>query len=192
MTRLGLIVEGQTEEAALPEIVRRLSDDAGRLVQIEKPFRVKRNRIVQDGEVERSTQRLIQSRLPLDGILLLVDADDDPWQTLEQRLEVRGRRATDVPFHAIAAVRTFEAWFLAAKPSLVGVRGIGAEAAVPGEGAEAVQNGAARLSANMDGRRRYVKTDDAPAFAARMDLAMAREHSASFRRFCAAFEALCR
>lgn len=189
MTRLGLIVEGQTEVGALTVLVRRLAEESDRVVVAERPFRVKRTQIVRPGEVERSVSRLVQTRAA-DGILLLVDADDDPWETLEQRLQERGQVTSPVPFFAVTAQPTFESWFLAAKPSLRGVRGIRAVADVPAEGPEGVRNGAARLTANMDGNRRYLKTDDAPAFAAHMDLAMAREHSASFRRFCVAFDEL--
>ena len=187
--RLGLIVEGHTEVQAVPELVRRWAAEAGVWVDIAPPRRVKRTQIRRPGEVERHVKRLAQTQGPLGAVLLVIDADDDPWQTLESELQATGV-ATGVPFRAVAAVRTFEAWPLAAKPSLAGVRGIRASAAVPAEGAEAVANGASRLTANMDGGRRYLKTDDAPALAARMDLAMARANSPSFQRFCDALAAL--
>ena len=189
--RLGLIVEGYTEVRAVPELVRRWAAEAGIWVDIPLPRRVQRTQIRRPGEVERHVQRLRQTQGPLGAVLLLVDADDDPWEMLEGELQARGE-ATGVPFRAVAAVRTFEAWCLAAKPSLRGVRGIRETAEVPAEGPEAVRNGANRLTDNMEGGRHYLKTEDAPAFAARMDLAMAREHSASFRRFCNALDALTR
>lgn len=189
---LGLIVEGQTEEAALPVLLRRIAEEDGRFVDVPKPFRVKRGQIVQPGQIERSIERLMQSRVGLSGILLLIDEDDDSWDKVEPDLQVRGEAASPVPFRAVVAVREFEAWMLAAKSSLRGVRGIRETAEVPAEGPERMRDAAGRLTSNMDGDRRYIKVDDAPAFVARLDLAMARENSASFRRFCDAFDALTR
>lgn len=188
MIRLGLIVEGQTEERALPVLIRRWAAEAGRSVEVARPFRVRRTQIAREGELDRSIARL-RSRAAPDAVLLVIDGDHDPWDDLEATLHARGQ-AAGIPFRAVVAVRTFEAWLLAAKPSLRGVRGIRPEANVPAEGSESVANGAARLSANMVGGRRYVKVDDAPAFVDRVDLGMAAAHSPSFQRFLAAMEAL--
>lgn len=189
--RLGLIVEGQTEVRAAPELVRRWAAEAGIWVDVPRPQRIQRTQIRRPGEVERHVQRLRQTQGPLGAVLLLIDADDDPWEALESELQARGE-ATGIPFRAVAAVRAFEAWCLAAKPSLRGVRGIRETASVPAEGPESVRNGASRLTDNMDGGRHYLKTEDAPAFAARMDLAMASANSASFCRFCDALGVLTR
>ena len=89
---LGLLVEGQTEEVALPFLLRRLAEASGRYVDVPKPFRVKRGQIVQPGQVERSVARLMQTRAGLTGILLLIDEDDDSWDVIERDLQVRGRQ----------------------------------------------------------------------------------------------------
>lgn len=190
MRRIGLIVEGHSEVEGLPVLLRLLAGQLGAAVDLPRPFRVKRTQIVRPGEVERSIARVIQSRGSLDSVLLVLDSDDDDATVLEADLTRRGQLVCPVPFAVVAAVREFEAWLLACKPSLSGVRGIRADAAVPAEGPEAIRDAKGRLTSNMENGRRYVETDDQAALVARMDIEMARANSPSFGRLCAAVEML--
>jgi hypothetical protein len=60
------------------------------------------------------------------GVLVLIDADDDCPAHLGPALLARAREArSDVPVSVVLANREFEAWFLAAAPSLAGNCGLG-------------------------------------------------------------------
>jgi hypothetical protein len=76
------------------------------------------------------------------------------------------------------ANREFEAWFLAAKESLRGVRGIH-DRALPPPAPDDVANAKGLLSSNMEGRR-YLEVDDQSALADAMDLQAAERRSPSF------------
>ncbi|MCK5327544.1 MAG: hypothetical protein KAR36_02990 [Candidatus Latescibacteria bacterium] len=72
------IVEGYSEVASVPILLRRILErEAAYSVQVAKPFRVKRNRVVKEGELERAIEQVVRSRSGAGGILVLLDADDD-------------------------------------------------------------------------------------------------------------------
>ncbi|HZF11164.1 MAG TPA: DUF4276 family protein [Thermoanaerobaculia bacterium] len=175
-------VEGQSEEEAVPLLLRRLLARLGRFdIRIARPFRVGRYKVVRPGELERAVIQGLRDRGDISAVLLLLDADDgDPLQ-LEASLLARCRQVTRLPSAVVVAQRELEAWFLGSKDSLRGFRGIREDASAP-ENPESIRGAKQRLSQNMRGRR-YVPVGDQPAFAARMDLDLALQRCASFRRF---------
>lgn len=159
-------------------------------IEVARPFRVKRTRIVKPGELERAVTQGLRSRTNVQGLLVILDQDDDEAESLESDLMKRARETTDIPLVAIAAERELEAWFLSCKEALRGVRGIRPDAQSPSE-PESIRGAKERLSSNMEGRR-YVEVDDQPAFAEVMDLDLASERCRSFRRLAQAVEQLVR
>jgi len=181
------IVEGESEEEAVPVLLRRLLDRLGRLdVLVARPFRLSRTRMVRTGELERAVIQGIRSRPDVSCVLIILDADDDEHEPLEMLLLERCRTITPLPAAVVVATRELEAWFLGSKDSLRGVRGIKLDANAPAE-PETIRGAKERLTRNMVGRR-YLPVDDSPAFAARIDLDLALQRCASFRRLANGLE----
>jgi Domain of unknown function (DUF4276) len=183
------IVEGQAEVEALPVLVRRVLADLGAAgVGVARPFRVRRNRIVRAGELERALVQSARARPRAGAFLVVVDADDDCPVGLGNELLRRSRQATQLPVSVVLAQREFEAWFLGAKESLRGVRGIRDDAVAP-DHPESIRGAKERLTANM-AQGSYVEVDDQPALAARMDFALARGRCPSFAKLWREIESL--
>lgn len=183
------LVEGHSEVEAVPILLRRLLVALEAFhVEIARPFRIKRTKIVRPGELERAVTQGLRARSNVKGLLVILDQDDDDVESLESDLTRRGRETTDVPLYVVAAERELEAWFLGCKEALRGVRGIRSDARSPSE-PESIRGAKERLSRNMEGRR-YVEVDDQPAFAEAMDLGLASERCRSFRRLAQAVERL--
>ena len=177
------IVEGHSEVIALPLLLRRLLRRDGVYdLEVARPFRVKRNRVVRPGEIENAVTQACRSRAHAAAVLVLLDADDDCPAELGARLAERCREATPLPSLVVVANRELEGWFLGAKESLRGVRGIRGDAMAP-EDPEGIRGAKERLSKNMEGGRRYLQVDDQPALVERLDLELARDRCPSFARF---------
>lgn len=157
-------------------------------MQIARPFRVSRLKVVRPGELERAILQGSRDRQNLSWLLVLLDADDDEPASLEAHLLERCREATALPAAVIAARREFESWLLGAKEGFRGFRGIRPDANAPPD-PEAIRGAKERLSRNMAGRS-YVEVDDQPAFAERLDLDLALQRCASLRRLAAELERL--
>ncbi|MCK5380218.1 MAG: DUF4276 family protein, partial [Candidatus Latescibacteria bacterium] len=126
-------------------------------------------------------EQVVRSRSGAGGILVLLDADKDCPAELEPSLLRRCQAVTQLPATVVLAMREFEGWFLGAKESLRGVRGIRADATAP-ENPEMIRGAKERLTKNMQGQR-YMEVDDQPALAARMDLELAKARCPSFEKF---------
>jgi len=168
---------------AIGVLLRRL---LGRLqvtdIQVSRPFLVKRHRVVKEGELERALHQAIRDREDARAVIVVLDADDDCPRELGPRLVARCQAATDLPASVVLANREFEAWFLGAKESLRGVRGIDQHAVAP-PSPETIRDAKGTLSRNMVGRR-YLETDDQAAFASQLDLNLAEQRSPSFAKLC--------
>jgi Domain of unknown function (DUF4276) len=176
------IVEGHSEAEAAPVLLRRLLVHLERPeIQIARPFRVPRLKMVRPGEIERAIVQGIRDRQDVGAILVILDADDDNPLHLEAALLERCRKASHLPSTVVAACREFEAWFLGCKDSLRGVCGIRQTANAP-EGPETIRDAKGRLTSNMEEGRRYLEIDDQPVLAARMNLDLALRRCASFQR----------
>ena len=184
------LVEGQSEVAGLPVLLRRLLSQLGHpYVIVAKPFRVHRTRVLHGGEIERAILQGLRTRPHVTGIVAVFDADDDDPFTLEAALRTECAKATRLPVAVVAATRELEAWFLGAKESLRGVRGIRANPTTPANPA-GIRGAKERLTANMDGSRRYIEVDDQPALAEKLDLAVALARCPSLGRLALSLKAM--
>ena len=174
------VVEGQSEVASIPVLVRRILQEHLGVhdIEVARPFRVKRSRVVKEGELERAVQQALRDRDNAKCVLLLLDADDDCPGELGPSLLSRCRNATALPTAVVLANKEFEAWFLGAKESLRGTRGIRNDACAP-EDPESIRGAKEHLTRNMKGRR-YLSVDDQPALSKRTDIAAARRRCPSF------------
>ena len=93
-----------------------------------------------------------------------------------------------MPVAVVLANKEFEAWFLGAKESLQGLRGIRRDASTPLL-PEGIQGAKERLTRNMENRR-YLEVDDQPALAESMDLGMVRQRCPSFDKLWRELERL--
>lgn len=179
---IAAIVEGQSEVESVPVLLRRiLSECLGASgVDVVRPFRVPRTKIARERELERAAKHMLRDRPNVEAILILLDADDDCAAQLGQSLLVRAQTVTTKPVAVVLAVRELEAWFLGAKRSLRGVRGIRADAEPP-PNPEGIRGAKESLSRSMTGRR-YLEVDDQPALAAQMDFQEAKAACPSFAR----------
>lgn len=181
------IVEGQSEVGGVPELLRRLLIEIERPdVIIATPFRITRTRVLRFNEVERAIKQGIRDRSDkhdVRAILVLVDGDDPPFEPLARKILEDCRRATHLPTAAVVAIREFEAWFLGAKESLRGKRGIKPDATSPAE-PESIRDAKGRLTSNMERGRSYLEVVDQPALAAKFDLEAARARCPSFQFLC--------
>lgn len=184
------IVEGQAEVQTVPVLLRRILDVLGvHHVAVARPFRVKRYKVVKEGELERAIQNAMKDRENVEAILIVLDVDDDCPAELGPDLARRSRAvAAGKPSAVVLAKRELEAWFLGAKRSLRGVRGIRPDAEPPPD-PEEIRGAKEALSRNMDGCR-YLAVDDQPALAAEMDLGSCRTTCASFDRMVREVERL--
>jgi hypothetical protein len=172
----------------MPVLLRRLLVHLDRPeVQVARPFRVSRYKIVRPGEIERAIVQGTRDRNNVGAILVILDADDDDPIPLETALLERCRKASPLPVAVVAACRELEAWFLGSKDALRGVCGIRSDANAPAA-PEAIRDAKGRLTSNMEGSRRYLEVADQPVLAARMDFELTLRRCASFQRLFGALE----
>lgn len=182
MPGIAPIVEGHSEVHSVPVLLRRILYEMQVLdVQILRPFRIPRYKVVKKGQLERTMRQAINGRSGADALLVIIDSDDDCPARLAQMLLERARHTLpDYPVAVVLAHREFESWFLGAKESLRNVRGIRSDAVAP-QNPEQIRDAKRCLTLNMQPRnRRYLEIDDQPAFAESMDLTAARERCPSF------------
>lgn len=166
------IVEGHGEVQAVPVLLRRLAAAAGAHVEVSRPIRQPKGRLVKEPELRRAVALAAKQSGADDGILVLLDADTDcPAQFGPQLLAWARAERGDRRIAVVLANREFEAWFLAATDSLV-VAGKLPAGTAPPRNPEAIADPKGWLSTAMG--RRYSETIDQPAFAACFDLAAAR------------------
>jgi hypothetical protein len=165
------IVEGHAETESIPVLLRRLGVDCLR------PFRVKRNRVVKPGELERALEQAVRDREGATAILVLLDADDDCPKEDAPGLLARAKAATPLPVSFVFAMRELEAWFLGGIESLRGQRGIRDNATYDADPEE--RRGAKEQVEALMINRTYLDTDDQPALMAKVDVQAARQRCSS-------------
>jgi len=177
------IIEGHSEVDAIPVLIRRLLMDLDAPdVQCLKPWRIKRDQVVNGESVLRDKIRAaLMDRENVGAIVVLLDAEDDCPMELVRMLKKRCKVLQNIPpLSIIIAKRKLECWFLGAKESIQGVRGIRVDVTTP---MNPESLGIGRLEKNMKEGYFYHKVDDSPAFAARLDIKTARKNCPSFDKF---------
>jgi hypothetical protein len=119
------IVEGEGDVAAMPKLLHRIAAELGiNGLRTPKPFRIPRGRLVAAGGIEREASTAALRHAGAGGILILIDADRDCPAQLGPTLLDRARKARpDKRMAVVLANPEFEAWYLAAAPSLAGQYG---------------------------------------------------------------------
>lgn len=174
------IVEGHGEAEAVPVLVRKLALASHGYAEV-KPHRVKRQRVVKPGELEKALE-FAAMQPGCSGILLVLDADTDCPATLGPELLERCTATVGhLPVGVVLANHEYEAWILAGIEGVRGQRGI-ADDASPPPSPDDVRSPKSALEAMMGGRS-YLETDDQAAFSERMDTDAAYARSRSFRKF---------
>ena len=177
---IAAIVEGHAEVEAVPLLLRRIFAQLGAPeIQVARPFRIKRNRVVKAGELERAISQTIRDRDGVAGIMVLIDSDDDCPAELGGQLLDRAKKATQLPVAVVLAHRVFECWILGSKESLRGINGIAENATAPLT-PENIRGAKEHLTQNMIRGRRYLAVDDQVRFAEKFDLNLARQRCPSF------------
>lgn len=187
------IVEGHGEVTAVPILIRRIiahyAPEA--YVDVGRPIRVSRAGLVQSNGIERTVELAARQTQATDGILILLDADDNCPRELAEALLTRGRTAR--PDRAIAVVvanREYEAWFLASATSLRGKRGL-ADDMEPPPNPEAIRDAKGWLAHHAGHGFSYKPTIDQPALTQLFDLEQAYA-ARSFRKMVKDVVALAR
>jgi Domain of unknown function (DUF4276) len=149
------IVEGHGEVEALPALLHRIAREtafAG-VLRVNPPIRVKSGSFLNDRDYFRkqvtlATAKAAQAR---GCVLIMLDCEDDCPATLGPDLlkQARAVRA-DVDIAVVLAYREFETWFLAAAPSLRGVRGLPRDLEAPPDPL-GIRNAKGWLGERMDG-----------------------------------------
>lgn len=190
MTAVASIVEGDGEVAALPILLRRLSQwrGAANYVDVLAPIRVYKDRFLNRPEEFSRHLKLAAAKCGDAGwILILFDADDDcPAQ---KGALVVAQAQTIVPHRRVAVVlanREYEAWFIAGAQSLNGCRGFQCREEDSVIDPDIPRNAKGWIRDRMPSG--YGETTDQPAFSARFDLELAHQRSRSFRKLCSEWD----
>lgn len=186
MIKVVSIVEGDGEVAALPILLRRISNwlSPQALVQVREPIRVRRDRFLnKDDEFVKQVKLAAHYCVEPGWILILLDADDDcPKHLAKIILERASAVAQHRRISVVLANREYEAWFIAAAASLDGKRGFALKGTkLPDP--EAVRGAKEWMNERIP-QGRYRETTDQAGFCGVMDLDLASKRSRSFRKLC--------
>ena len=192
MINISSIVEGDGEVHAVPVLLRRLRDEWSTLphhVEPLPPIRVHRDRFLNREEEFRKKLLLAAAKCGDQGwILIILDADDDCPVDLANDVYQRAiQHVSHRRVSVIAANREYEAWFIAAAPSLDGKRGFQLPPDTPVIDAETPRDAKGWIGRKMAGGN-YSEVLDQPAFTASFSLQMAHDNSRSFRKLCKEWE----
>ena len=181
---IASIVEGDGEVPALPKLLHRIAAELGvPSLLTPTPMRVSRGKITIVGGIERVVVAEALRVREKGGVLVLLDADDDCPAESGPRLLARAKLARpDKQVSVVLANREFEAWFLAAAPSLAGQFGFPAGFTRP-KSPEIPRDCKGLLTKARPRGQPYKETVDQAPLASAFDLKMAREHSDSFDKF---------
>lgn len=174
--RIVPIAEGYGDAEAVPLLLRRIVSerlDAAH-VEVTKPIRHPRNRLLQ-GPDHRPIRSAIElaARIggPGSGLLVLMDGDDDCPRHLAKRVwQIAQEVRPDIPCRVVFAMREYEAWFLAAAPSLRAHRRVRDDASPPVD-PEAIRDAKGHFQKSiLKPSERYSPSIDQVKFTATIDL----------------------
>jgi hypothetical protein len=174
------IVEGHGENDAVGIILRKMLEEHPN-ISTSKPVRQHRGKIVKPGELEKAIRLAMRTRKHADGILILLDADEDCPGKLGPALLDRARAAYGhIPISVVIAKREFENWFMGSLEAFRGQWGIPHDAEIPEDPEDIDSKG--RISKLMGVK--YIETLHQAKFAAKLDLKLCKEWCPSFDKFC--------
>lgn len=181
------IVEGHGEVKAVPELLRRLQQEAACYrITIGNPIR----RPSSDLNNKKNFQAAVQLALLHEdcaAILILFDLDEGcPKEKAAELAAWADEVVTSVPFAVVLAHCEYEAWFLASVESLRGYNGIPLDAESPKE-PENIRGAKQYLERLMARTYSYSETSDQVRLTARFDMRVSYRRSRSFRRLVNAF-----
>jgi hypothetical protein len=179
---VALIVEGQGEVAAVGPLMRRMAAEIAPHVWVDflRPIRIGRDALIKHGGIEAAIELAARQVGNRGSVLVLIDADDDCAATLGPSLAERARSAhSGLGVSVVLAVREFEAWFLAAAPSLAGKRGLAPNLQAHPD-PEGIRGCKEWLGRNRVDGRPYRPAADQAALTELFDLYLARKNSPSF------------
>lgn len=175
--KIGCIVEGQGDVAAVPVLIRRIAAERypEMVIDIPRPNRVSRNQIVLPDKLEQEVELVVQKIRGKGTILILLDSDDDCPAQLGPALLYRVSQVRDnLPIAVVLAKCEFESWFLASAESLRGKRGLKSDITPPNN-PEEIRGAKEWLYQRMQIGKKYRETSDQPALAALFDIEKARQ-----------------
>ena len=179
--KIGCIVEGRGDVAAVPVLIRRIAAERYPELAIDmpRPIRTDRNQVVQPNELEQEVKLAAQKINSQGAIFIILDSDEDCPAELGPALLHRALQVCpNLPIAVVLAKHEFEAWFLAAAESLRGRRGLRNDFHSP-HNPEAIRGAKEWLRQRMQSGRTYRETRDQPALTALFDMEQARQ-AASF------------
>ncbi len=183
VAEIAVIVEGRGEVGSVPILLRRIAAQIAPDISLNvpRPIRVPRDRIVKPGELERYVNLAVQVGGPTATILVLLDADKDCPAQLGPELLERARQARpDKRIELVLANSEYEAWFLAASDSVV-------------SGAPSAPSAAESIRGAKEWIRQhqaYQPTVDQAPMTANFDMEEARRNAPSFDKMWRAVQAL--
>ena len=183
--RIVPIVEGHGEVEAVRTLIHRIWAVCLPAVPLEvlRPIRIPRSKLIQEGELERAVALARLQTEESDGVLVLIDADDDcPRDKAPPLLERARKVGVGRRVSVVLAKREYEAWFLAAAISIRGQRRL-RDDLVPPATPEDIRDAKGWLTDRMTGASAYSETLDQAALTATFDLAEARA-APSFDKLC--------
>ena len=127
MARIVAIVEGDGEVKAAPTLIRQIHGEVspGAPLDVGRPIRVRRNRILKGGELERYLALAANIAGADGGILVLLDANGDcPAHLGPEILQRASKARPDLRIEVVLANCEYESWFIAAIDSLKGKRNV--------------------------------------------------------------------
>lgn len=175
--KIGCIVEGESEVATVPLLIRRIAANLypELPIVVPPPIRRPRNKVVKENELERAVEFVARQIGGQGAIFIILDSDKDCPAELGPALLHRASQArSDLPIAVVLAKHEFEAWFLAAAESLRGQRGLKNDLNSP-DNPEAICDAKRWLSERMENNKTYRETQDQPALAALFDTERARQ-----------------
>lgn len=183
--RIATIVEGYGEVQAIRVLLDRMFAEISPPVwpEVLQPYRVGRDSLVKPCGIETAVDDLLNRSPGVTGLLVLFDADDDCPATVGPDLARRVTSArADVAASVVLANREFEAWFLAAAPSLAGVQGLSGDLTPP-PSPESIRGCKEWLSKRRPAGSPYKPRQHQPGLTQAFDMAMARRNAPSFAKF---------
>lgn len=188
---IASVVEGHGELTCLPKLLYRIAlQHSVWNLRVPPPKRMSRGRLVAAGGIENGVNAEARRVGAAGGVLVLLDADDDCPADLGPSLLARAQSARpDKLVSVVLPNREFEAWFLAAAPSLGGQCGL-PDGLVAPEYPEAIRDAKGWLSRRRTDGNPYKETVDQTTLGSAFDIEQARKTAPSFDKFCREVEIL--